>query len=187
MATMILAAGTAISSAVTTAGAAVSSMFGGGAAAAGAGAAASAGKGVVTLSRVLSAGSALASIGQGIAASNTAKANAAIASAQADQEEAAGASKARDLAREYRELTSEQRVIQLANGLDIGVGTPVSVRESSKRMAERNISTTRENAGNRAAISRLRSRGLMSEARASMMGGFGRAATIGLDSYQLTG
>jgi hypothetical protein len=136
---------------------------------------------------VLSAGSALAAIGQGVAASRAAKDQAAFARAQGLQEQAQGAAQARDLAREYAELTGEQKVIQLANGLDIGVGTPVNVAESTKRLAERNLDVTRSNADNRAAMSRLRARGLMSEARSSMLGGFGRAAQIGVDAYQLTG
>lgn len=182
MATVFMAIGTAVSTAATSIG----SFFGAGGAAAGAGAAAS-GSGVVTLSQVLSAGSALAAIGQGIAASGRMRDEAAFARAQAVQEEAQGAAKARDLAREYAELTGEQRVIQLANGLDIGVGTPVNIAESTKRLAERNLDVTRQTADNRAAMARLRARGLMSEARSSMLAGFGRAAQIGLDSYRLTG
>lgn len=182
MATVFTAIGTAVSSA----GASVGAMFAGAGPAAGAGAAA-AGSGVVTLSQVLSAGSALAAIGQGVAASRAAKDQAAFARSQAIQEEAQGAARARDLAREYAELTGEQKVIQLANGLDIGVGTPVNVAESTRRLAERNLDVTRQNADNRAAMSRLRARGLMSEARSSMLRGFGRAAQIGVDAYQLTG
>lgn len=182
MATVFMAIGTAVSSAA----ASVGTMFAG-AGAAGAGAAAAAGSGVVTLSQVLSAGSALAAIGQGVAASRAAKDQAAFARAQAVQEQAQGAAQSRDLAREYAELTGEQKVIQLANGLDIGVGTPVNVAESTKRLAERNLDVTRQNADNRAAMSRLRARGLMSEARSSMLAGFGRAAQIGVDAYQLTG
>jgi len=185
MATVFMAIGTAVSSAA----ASVGTLFagaGGAGAAAGASAAA-AGSGVVTLSQVLSAGSALAAIGQGVAASRAAKDQAAFARTQGLQEQAQGAAQARDLAREYAELTGEQKVIQLANGLDIGVGTPVNVAESTKRLAERNLDVTRQNADNRAAMSRLRARGLMSEARSSMLSAFGRAAQIGVDAYQLTG
>lgn len=150
--------------------------------------AATAGGGLfTTLSQVLSAGSALAAIGQGMSAKYQAEAQASFAQAEAAQEEAAGAGRARDLAREYAELRSEQTVIQLGNGLDIGVGTPVNVGEATKKQAERNLSVTRENTKNRAALSRLRSRGLMSEGRSSMLAGFGKAASIGLDSLQLTG
>ena len=141
----------------------------------------------ITLSQVLSAGSALAAIGQGFAASAAAKDQAAFAQVQGLQEEAQGAAKARDLSREYAELTGEQKVIQLANGLDIGVGTPVNVAQSTRRLAERNLDVTRQGADNRSAMSRLRSRGLMSEARSSVLGGFGRSAAIGADAFQLTG
>ena len=146
-----------------------------------------AGTSLATISKVLSAGSALASIGQGFAAHAKAKTDAAFAQAEAAQEEAAGAARARDLAREYAELRSEQSVIQLGNGLDIGVGTPVNVAEATRNQAERNLSVTRENARNRARMSRLRARGLLSEGRASLLRGFGKAAGIGLDAYKLTG
>ncbi len=189
MATVFMAIGTAVSSAAASVGtmfAGAGAAGAGASAAAGAGAAA-AGSGVVTLSQMLSAGSALAAIGQGVAASRAAKDQAAFARVQGLQEQAQGAAQSRDLAREYAELTGEQKVIQLANGLDIGIGTPVNVAESTKRLAERNLDVTRSNADNRAAMSRLRSRGLMSEARSSMLAGFGRAAQIGVDAYQLTG
>lgn len=170
-------------------GAAVSGLFaGGGAAAAGATATAStAASGVLTLSKVLSAGSALAAIGQGFAAKNDAKVQAAFARTEAAQETAAGAVKARDLSKEYAELRSEQEVIQLANGLDLGTGTPMDIGRATQKVAERNISTTRENARNRSSAARIRSRGLMAEGRAALFGGFQKAAGIGLDAYQLTG
>lgn len=198
---------TAIAAGVTSAASSVGAAFGFGSAAAGAGTAAagsaaastaaagagaaasgfSAGTALSTISGVLSAGSALAAIGQGVAASKQAKLEAQFAETQALQEEAAGAAAKSELAREYEQLTGEQRVIQLANGLDIGVGTPVSVAESQRRLNERNLSTTRANASNRAAMSRLRSRGLMTEARSSLVSGFGRAAEIGANAYQLLG
>jgi len=187
MATVFMAIGTAVSSAA----ASVGTLFAG--AGAGAAAAGTAAKGLTlggtisTLSTVLSAGSALAAIGQGVAASRQLKDQAAFAEVQGLQEKAQGAAAARDLAREYAELTGEQKVIQLANGLDIGVGTPVNVADSTKRLAERNLDVTRGNADNRAAMSRLRGRGLMSEARTSTMAGFGRAGQIALNAYQTVG
>jgi hypothetical protein len=172
-------------------GAAVSGLFaGGGAAAAGAAAATTAttaASGVLTLSKVLSAGSALAAIGQGFMANAQAKTQAAFAEAEADQELAAGAVKARDLSKEYAELRSEQEVIQLANGLDLGTGTPGNVGQATQKVADRNLEITRKNASYRASSARLRARGLMQEGRAALFGGFQRAASIGLDSYQLTG
>lgn len=176
----------AIGAGVAAASSAVGGLFTA-AGAAGATSAAAVGTSAATISQVLSAGSALAAIGQGFAANSQAKTQAAFAQAEAAQEEAAGAGRARDLAREYAELRSEQSVIQLANGLDIGVGTPVNVAEATQKQADRNLSVTRENTRNRARMSRLRGRGLMSEGKASLMGGFGRAAGIGLDAYKLTG
>lgn len=195
MSSVFMAIGTAVAgaaAAVGTAAASVGTAFGvttaTTTAAAGTTAAVStAAASTITLSQVLSAGSALAAIGQGFAASAAAKDQAAFAQVQGLQEEAQGAAKARDLSREYAELTGEQKVIQLANGLDIGVGTPVNVAQSTRRLAERNLDVTREGADNRSAMSRLRSRGLMSEARSSVLGGFGRSAAIGVDAFQLTG
>lgn len=160
------------------------SLAGAGGATAAAGAAGSA---IVALSQGLSVLSALSAIGQGISTKRRLETEAAFARAQAVQEEAKGAAEARDLAREYAELTGEQKVIQLANGLDVGVGTPVSVRESTKALNERNLDVTRQTASNRAAMQRLRARGLMSEAKASLLGGFGSAAQIGVNALQLTG
>lgn len=181
MATVFAAVGSAVASAAPS----VASFFGiGGGAAAGA---AGAGSGVVTLSKVMSAGSALAAIGQGVAARRQAGVEAAFANAQAAQEEAQGAAQARDLAREYRDLAAEQSVVQLANGLDIGVGTPVSISRSTTQLAERNLDVTRATGRNRAAMSRLRGRGLLAEGRSAMLAGFGNAAKIGADAYQLTG
>jgi len=150
-------------------------------------AAAGTGSAFTTISTALSAGSALAAVGGGIAANRRAKTEAAFARAGAAQEEAKGATRAAAIAREFEELRSEQTVIQLANGLDIGVGTPVNVARSAARAAERNISITRENARNRANISRLRSRGLLSEGRASLLAGFGRAGSIGADALATVG
>lgn len=145
------------------------------------------GAGPAALSQTLSIGSALSSVGQGFAQRARLKTEAEFGKAEAAQELAAGASEARSFAREYAELTSDQTVAQLANGLDIGVGAPVSLRESTARQADRNISVARSNARNRSAMARLRSRGLLSEARQAMMGGLRQAGGTILDSYQLTG
>jgi len=173
---------------------AIGSSLGLGGAAAGAGATAGAAAGaaglaggISTISQILSAGSALAAIGQGFAASNRLKGEAALANAEATQEEAAGAARARDLAREYAELRSEQGVIQAANGLNTDIGTPENVARSTAKMAERNLSVTRSNTRNRTRIARLRARGLNSEAGAALFKGFGSAGSIALDSFQLTG
>jgi hypothetical protein len=145
------------------------------------------GGGVVSLSNILTAGSALMSIAQGMAASKRLKTEAAFADAQAAQEEASGAQERAALAKEYAELTSEQMAIQLANGLDVGTGTPMNVAAATKRQADRNLDITRQNARNRAAMQRLRSRGLMSEARGAMMGGFAGALGTIRQQAQLVG
>lgn len=183
MATVFMAIGAGMASA----GTAAAGLFGASAAGAATGAAATAGSAAVTISQVLSAGSALAAIGQGFASRKQARDQAAFGQAEAAQEEAAGAGRTRDLAREYAELRSRQSVVQLANGLDIGVGTPVNVATATQYQAERNMSVTRENTRNRARTARLRSRGLLAEGNAALVAGFGRAADIAGDAYQLTG
>jgi hypothetical protein len=78
---------------------------------------------------VLSIGSALASIAQG-------SAQAAALEDQGDAGHRCRTTRARardaqeraSLAEEYADLTSEQAAVQLANGLNPGVGTPASVR-----------------------------------------------------------
>jgi len=162
-------------------------VFGAIGSAAGLGSAAGASTAMTTISQVLSVGSALSAIGQGFAARDRARTEAAFARTEAAQEEARGASEARDLAREYAELRSEQETIQAANNIDIGIGTPINVRDATQRQADRNVSITRENARNRARMSRMRSRGLMSEGRSAVMSGFARAGQIGAEAMQLTG
>lgn len=165
-------------------GAGISSAVGG---AVSAGAAGSALGGVATISNVLSAGSALAAIGQGFAARSQAKTQAAFARAQSEQELARGAAERRDLAREYAELSADQRVAQLANGLAPDIGTPANVARATAQTANRNLDVSRRNAANRSAMQRVRSRGLLAEGRAALLGGFTQAAGIGLDAYRLTG
>ena len=156
-------------------------------AALGLGAAAGAAGGLSGLSTALSIGGALASISQGAAKSRRLKQEASFAEVEATEETRAGATKAANLAREYADLRSEQTVIQLANGLNIGVGTPVSIANATQRQADRNTSITRENAQNRSKMARLRSRGLLSEARGALSGSFVNAGQIGAQALQLTG
>jgi hypothetical protein len=168
--------------------AAIGSAVAAGAGAAGIGAgAAAAGSAAVGISQALSVGSALASIGQGIMTRNRLQTEAIFAKTEAAQEQAAGANRERDLAKEYAALRSEQQVVQLANGLDIGTGTPVSIADATRREADRNLSLNRSNTANRVSMARLRSRGLMSDANAALIGGVVGAAETGLNAFQLTG
>jgi cell division protein FtsL len=148
--------------------------------AAGAGAGAAAATGALTITKVLGVVSALASVAGGIAQSKALKTQAQMELVRAEQEKAKGAAEARDLAKEYAELSSEQKVIQLANGLDIGSGTPMNISEATKRQADRNIDMTRENARNRAAIHRLQARALMQEANSAIIGGIAGGISAGL-------
>ena len=135
----------------------------------------------------ISAISALTSIGQGIAASRRQRTEAAFAFAEAEQEMQAGAERARQLAKEYAQLRGEQTVIQLANGVDISVGTPVSIARATMREADRSFAATKADARRRAMAARLRGRGLMSDARASVTAGFAKAIGTGLDAYRMVG
>lgn len=157
-----------------------------GAATAGAGAAAAAGS-VSTLSQALSIGSGLASIFTGLSKASALKAEAAGERTRAAQEEAAGAQKARDLSREYAELVGEQQAIQAANGVDLNVGTAADIRTATQKIADRNISITRENARARARAFRTRARGLSSAALGETLGGFVSAGVTGARAFQATG
>jgi len=140
-----------------------------------------------TVSTVLSIGSAFAAIGKGAAERSRLKQEAKFAEIEAQDEELAGAERARDLAREFETLRADQTVVQLANGLDVGVGTPVNIGEATRREATRRIGISRKNTQRRARMARLRSRGLMSESRAAFTGGLLNAGGILVDEFRLTG
>jgi len=140
-----------------------------------------------TISTVLTVGSALSSIGQGIAASNSLKMQSQEAALNSELNRKAGAQKSLDLAREYKKLQSEAVVTQLANGLDVGVGTAVDIRAATSREASRRLDISRQNARGRVRMARLRSRGLLSEANAAFTGGIVNAGGKLLDNQQLVG
>lgn len=166
---------------------ALTAATGAGAAAGGTIFAASAGAKALTLSKVISIGSALSSIAQGFAQSRALKEEAAFERAAAEKELARGASEGRSLSEEYLQLRGEQRVAQLASGLDIASGTAAAVGEREGRKADVNLETIYQNARDRAAVRRARARGLMSQAKGAMLGGIVGAGGTILDSYQLTG
>jgi hypothetical protein len=152
---------------------AASGMFAGGSAAGVAASTAAAGGGFAsTLTTVLSIGSALASIAQGSAQAAALKDQATQVAVQDSQSRAKDAQERASLAEEYADLTSEQAAVQLANGLNPGVGTPASIREASTKFAERNLSVSRENTKNRSTVARLQQRSLMKQASNARLGGF---------------
>lgn len=132
-------------------------------------------------------GTVLTTVGEGAAARERAKTEAAFLRTQAEQEVAAGAEAARRAAREYREISAAQDVVFLANGLDIGVGTPVNVKEATRREADRNLDIMRTNVTNRAAARRLRSRGLLSEGRAALASSVARSVPTLSRTYEVLG
>jgi hypothetical protein len=156
-------------------------MFAGGSAAATAATTAAAGGGLAsTLTTVLSIGSALASIMQGNAQAAALENQAEQVIVQDNQSRARDAQKRASLAEEYADMTSEQAAVQLANGLNPGVGTPASVREATTKFAERNLSVSRENTKNRTTVARLQRRSLMKQASNARMGGiFGAIGSFG--------
>lgn len=174
----------AIGAAIATGGASIGAMFGAGGAAAGGAAAAG---GISTLSTVLSTGSALMSIMGGIQQSKALKEAGHEANVQAEQTLAQGSQKRASLAEDYKRMSADQAAIQIANGLNPGVGTPASIAKATTEVAERNLSITRENTQNRYRMQRAKSRGLMSNARAAMLGGFIDAGTTMAGAYQRTG
>lgn len=199
MASAFIAIGKGISAAFST----VSSTFMGGGAAAGAaggGAATTATattgmSGLSLLSSALSAGSAISSIA-------SANASAAAIQAQAEEQAAqiqtqAAQSKARDaqeratLAKEYESIVAEQKAVQFAAGLNPGVGTPAKIRTATRKIAEQNLSVSRENTRSRQAVARLQTRSLFKSANARSASvraqGYGSALKTGINALQLVG
>lgn len=169
---------------------AIGSALGGGGAAAGAtaaGVAGSTGAATLGLSKGLTIFRALTTIAAGAAASSAAKDAANEAKVQEYQEEALGASQARTLAKDYEKLVAEQQVVQIANGVNPAIGTARQIREATSNEANRDLSLARDNTAMRMRIARRRRRGLMSEARASLIGGFGSGAGILAEGIALHG
>lgn len=185
MAETFIAIAAASSAAAASAGAAISSIFAGGAAAGGAAAA-----GGITaggLSTALSIGSAFMSIGQGIAQSKATKQEAAMMETQAQQTAVKGAQERESLSKEYAALIADQQAVQIANGLNPGVGTAQSVRAATTKQSDRNLSISRENTAGAVKVKRMQSRALMKEAKSQLIGGFLQAGMTGLDAFKAVG
>ena len=175
MAETIIAVGAAISASATAAATSVSTFFAAGS------------TGASTLSTVLTVGSALASIGGGIAANNAAKDSAEQVGLQMIDTRAQGAQRISMLSREFAEISADQTAVQLANGLNPGVGTAATVRKATAELADRNIATTRENTRNRIATQRLQQRSLLSSGRAALAKGIVNAGTTALSGFSDVG
>lgn len=178
MAETIIAIGASIGSAAAAVGSSFSALFAGGAATAGA---------ASSLSGALSIGSALASIASGIAGAQAAKDQAQQVAIQDAQSRAQDSQQRASIAKEYADLISEQQAVQIANGLNPGVGTPASVRRATTEIAERNLSISRENTLNRTRVARLQRRSLMMSANVSLLKGLSGAAETMLDNMQAVG
>ncbi len=178
------AAGAATAGAAAVGGTAITSALVGGAAAAG---------GVfgsgISIGSILAGGLTIASIfgaiSEGAAQSERLKTQAIQSSAQAEEEEARGAEEARRTARNVAEIRGAQDAVFLANGLDIGIGTPINIAAATRREADRQLSTGRRNARNRATARRLRTRALNSEANAAFSGGILRGFGIAAKAVPL--
>lgn len=187
MAETFIAIGAAVKAGAAATAASVSSMFTGTAAAGGATAAAGAGTTASTISTALSIGSALSSIAGGFAGAAAAKDQARQVSVQSAQQRAQDSQKRASLAEEYSDLVAEQEAIQIANGLNPGIGTPATVRNATREIAERNLSTSRENTRNRSRVARLQQRSLIKSAGSEIFRGFVGAAGTGLNALQAVG
>ncbi|AGH15992.1 hypothetical protein DVVG_00006 [Dunaliella viridis virus SI2] len=192
MAAAFIAIGQAVSGAAASVSAAFTGAAGGAAAAGAKAGAASAGGGILggvgsTLTTALSIGSALASIGQGAAEARALRDEAGQVATQNAQSAASDAQRRASLAEEYADLVAEQSAVQIANGLNPGVGTPASIRKATTQIAERNLSVSRENTRNRTATARLQQRSLLRRASTARMSGFLGAARTGLDLFQAVG
>lgn len=178
MAQTFIAIGAAVKATASAVGASVSSLFSGGAGAAGS---------ASTLSSALSVGSALSSIASGVAGASAQRDMARQVQVQAAQSAAADAQERASLAEEYRDLIADQKAVQLANGLNPGVGTPKSVRDATRTFAERNLATSRENTRLRTRTARLQSRSLFKSANTSLLRGFTSAGQTLADNHRATG
>lgn len=182
MAETFIAIAAASSAAAASAGAAISSIFAGGAAAGAAGGITAGG-----LSTALSIGSAFMSIGQGIAQSKATKQEAAMMETQAQQTAVKGAQERESLSKEYASLIADQQAVQIANGLNPGIGTAKSVRAATTKQSDRNLSISRENTAGAVKVKRMQSRALMKEAKSQLIGGFLQAGMTGLDAFKAVG
>lgn len=178
MAETFIAIASSIGSAVATTGTAISTFFTGGAAA---------GTAASSISSALSIGSALASIAGGVASAQAAKDQAQQVAIQDAQRRAQDSQERASIAKEYADLLSEQEAVQIANGLNPGVGTPASVRRATTEVAERNLSISRENTRNRTRVSRLQQRSLMKSGQAQLLGSFVQAGGTMASNYQAVG
>ncbi len=143
----------------------------------------------ISLASILSGGLAIGSIfsaiSGGAAESERLKTQAIQSNAQAEEELARGAEEARRTAREVARIRGDQDAVFLANGLDIGIGTPINIAQATRREADRQLSTGRRNARNRATARRLRSRSLNSEARVAFSGGIFKGLGIAAKTVPL--
>lgn len=167
---------------------AIGAAMGGGSAAAGTAATATAATTTAsTISTALTIGTALASIASGFAARTESRIAATQVKTQNAQARARDSQERASMAEEYAEITADQTAVQIANGLNPGVGTPASVRSATRAVADRNLSTSRENTLNRSRVARLQQRALLSQGNAAMIRGFVGAGQAGMQGYQLTG
>jgi len=175
-----IAIGASIGKAASATAASISSMFGGTAAGAGAASASS-------ISTALSIGSALSSVAAGFSGAAAKRDQAEQVGVQAAQQRAQDSQRRATLAEEYQDLVANQEAIQIANGLNPGVGTPASVRRATREVAERNLSVSRENTRARSATARLQRRSLFRGANTAILGGFTGAANTLAGAYEATG
>lgn len=160
----------------------------GAAGAAGAGAAAAGGGfSLSNLSSLLSVGSALSSIMGGNATADGLLEQSQQIDTQVAQSKARDAQRRATLAAEYADLVSDQYAVQLANGLNPGIGTPATIRRATTTMAEQNLGVSRENTRARTATARLQQRSLFKSANAARVNGWTDALSTGLKAFQTVG
>lgn len=82
----------------------------------------------------------------------------------AAQEEVRGKQEANDITDRMIQTIAAQRLAFASQGIDIGFGTPVSITESSRNLANRQLSVTRDDALTRMLTARRQAYALKSEA-----------------------
>ena len=91
------------------------------------------------------------------------------------------------MAEEYAEMVADQTAVQIANGLNPGVGTAATVRNATREVAERNLSVSRENTRNRMQVARMQQRSLYKGANTALLGGFTQAASTAAGAFEAVG
>lgn len=152
---------------------------------------ASAGLGSTALSVLQNAaglGGMFSAIAQGATSAQSYKTQAALADAEAGQEQLAGLQRTTAMKRELAKAVGQSDVVYAAGGTDIGGGIAVDARQAAKSRASTEISVDRSMTEARMALQRSKAAGYRRLASGAELSGWVGAATTGaktaFDLYQ---